>query len=385
MTETVLARARALLPALRERSSEIEAGRRVPADLSARLGEAGLYTMLAPRAVGGGEAHPREMAETLEALATADSAAAWTVMTGSTTGLLLAYLAPEVAREILDAAPHAALAGVFAPSGRAVPEAGGYRVSGRWSWASGCENAAWRMGGALVMGDDGPRRLEGGGPEIRSCFFRAEDSEVIDTWRVSGMRGTGSHDLAVDGLLVPAERTACVLVDRPRHDGPLYRFPIFGLLATGVSAVGLGMARAALDHVSELARGKRTRGGQKTMAQSELVQVRIARAEAELAAARALSHEVLEDAYDAAAAGDPLDARARARLRMAATFAAEASARSVDVAYNLAGGASVWESSPLQRHLRDVHVMTQHVMVGEGTLKLVGRVLLGLDADVSQL
>lgn len=385
MSEPILERVDALIPTLRERSSEIERGRRVPADLSDRLGEAGLYRMLAPAAVGGEEVHPVTFARALEALATGDSAAAWTVMTGSTTGLLLGYVEPEFAREVLEDAPKAALAGVFAPSGRAVPEDGGYRLSGRWQWGSGCENARWRMGGALVMDGDAPRRLEGGGVEIRSCFFRAEDSEVIDTWRVSGMRGTGSHDLAVEGLHVPARHTACVLADAPRHDAPLFRFPIFGLLATGVSAVGLGIARAALDHVEELARTKRSRGGKKTMAESELVQVRVAEAEAELAAARALSRETLEEIFAHAESGASLTDAHKARLRMSATFSARTSARCVDAAYHLAGGAAVWDSSPLQRHLRDVHVMTQHVMVGETTLKPVGRILLGLETDTSQL
>ncbi|MGE3632237.1 MAG: acyl-CoA dehydrogenase family protein [Sandaracinaceae bacterium] len=370
---------------LRARSAEIEEGRRVPRDLSDALGRTGLYRMLAPREVGGLEVRPTAFARALEVLATGDAAAAWTVMTSSSTGMLLAYLAPDVARAILDEAPNAALAGVFAPSGRAVPEGGGYRVSGRWQWASGCENARWRTGGVIVMDGSAPRAAPGGGPEIRSCLFRADDTRVIDTWRVAGMRGTGSHDLEVKDAFVRADHTVCVFQDAPRHDGPLFRFPLFGLLATGVSAVGLGIARAALDHVIELARTKRSRGGSKSMAESELVQVRVASAEAELSAARAGVHAVLEETYAHAERGAPLEDLHRARLRMAATFAAQASARAVDAAYTLAGGAAVWDESPLQRHLRDVHVMTQHLMVGEPTLKPVGRVLLGLPTDTSQL
>lgn len=385
MSDALLERVAGLVPELRERTREIERGRRVPADLSERLGAARLYRMLVPRAIGGEEVHPWTFARALEALATGDSAAAWTVMTGATTGLLFAYLEPAVAKRFLDDAPDAAFAGVFAPSGRAVPEGEGYRLSGRWRWASGCENARWRMGGALVMDGDAPRRLPSGGPEIRSCFFGADDSTVHDTWNVTGMRGTGSHDLSVEGLVVPAEHTTCVLVDAPRHDTPLYRFPVFGLLATGVSSVGLGIARAALDHVVELARGKRSRGGKKTMAESELVQVRIASAEAELSAARALTRETLEEVHAHAEAGGDLTDAHKARLRMAATFAAGAAARTVDAAYHLAGGAAVWDESPLQRHLRDVHVMTQHVMVGDSTLKPIGRILLGLETDSSQL
>ncbi len=385
MNETIERRAEEMVPTLRARTEEIEAGRRVPADLSDRLGGAGFYRLLVPSALGGGEMHPAAYVRALTTLATGDSAAAWTVMTGSTTGLLLAYLDPDFARQILDEAPNAALAGVFAPTGKATPENGGYRLKGSWQWGSGCENAKWRMGGGLVFDEDGPRMVATGVHEIRSFFFRADESTMVDTWHVSGMRGTGSHDLVVDDVFVPERQTTCILVDRPHYDGPLYRFPLFGLLAMGVAAVGMGIARAALDHIEELARTKRSRGGKKTMAESELVQVRLASAEAELRAAQALMTETLDEVYGYAEKGDALTPMHKARLRLAATFAAQASARSVDTAYNLGGGGSVFDTSPLQRYLRDVHVMTQHVMVGETTLKPVGRILLGLDADISLL
>ncbi|HJL14545.1 MAG TPA: acyl-CoA dehydrogenase family protein [Sandaracinaceae bacterium LLY-WYZ-13_1] len=385
MSEGLIGTARALAEELAPRAEAIEAARRVPAELSERLGREGFHRLLVPEALGGREVHPAVFASVLEALAHGDAATAWVVMTSSTTGILLAYLDVGVARAILDDAPHAALAGVFAPSGRATPTEGGYRLSGRWRYGSGCENAAWRMGGALVFEGDAPRTVDGGGPEIRSCFFRADESRVVDTWDVSGLRGTGSHDLEVQDVLVPAERTTCVRLDHPRHEGPLYRFPLFGLLATGVSAVGLGIARRALDEVEAQAKASRSRGGSKRMAESELVQVRVASAEAELAAARALTYETLESVYEHAASGEPLAGGDRARLRMAATHAAGASARVVDACYHLAGGAAIWASSPLQRCLRDVHVMTQHVMVAEPTLKPVGRLLLDLPTDTSML
>lgn len=385
MSDGLIERARALAAELAPQAKAIEAARRVPAEVSARLGREGFYRLLVPEALGGREVHPVVFARVLEELARGDAASAWVTMTGATTGLLLAYLEPAVGQAILEEAPEAALAGVFAPSGRAVPVEGGYRLSGRWAYGSGCENAVWRMGGALVLEGEAPRQLPGGGPEIRSCFFRAEDSRVIDTWDVSGLRGTGSHDLAVEELFVPAARTACVLAERPRHEGPLYRFPLFGLLATGVAAVGLGIARRALDEVLEMARTKRSRGGQRRMAESELVQVRLATAEGELAAARALATGTLEAVYEHAASGRDLTDDDRARLRLAATHAAGAAARVVDACYHLAGGAAIWGESPLQRAFRDVHVMTQHVMVGEQTLKPVGRLLLGLETDTRQL
>lgn len=377
--------AQGLVGVLREATDRIEAERRVPADLSDQLGAAGLYHMLAPAAVGGAEASPMAFVGALEALATGDAAAAWAVMTSATTSLLLHYLEPRVARAMLEEAPHAALAGVFAPRGRAVPGDGGYTLTGRWSWASGCENAAWRMGGALVFDGEAPRTLPSGAPEIRSCFFRADDSQVHDTWQTVGMRGTGSHDVEVQALWVPSAHTSCVLLDEPRHDSALGRFPLFGLLALGVSAVGLGIARAALSEVIGLAGTKRSRGGGRRMAESELVQVTLAEAEAAVAAGRALMLEQAVQAWAVASAGDPLGDAHRGGLRMAATHAARASADAVQTAWDLAGGAAVWTANPLERHLRDVRVLTQHIMVARDTLKPVGRLLLGLPTDTSLL
>ena len=381
----MIERAHQLMPLLREHSATIEAQRRVPAPVSQALGAAGCYRMLAPVGIGGEEVAPTVFVSVLESLGTADSAAAWTVMTGATTGLLLHYLEPEVARMILADAPEAALSGVFAPQGRATPQGDAYRLTGRWPWFSGCENAVWRMGGALVLEGEGPRRLPSGMPEIRSCFFRAEQSEVHDTWRTSGMRGTGSHDVEVRDVIVPVEHTTCVFADPPQQDSALARFPVFGLLAMGVSAVGLGIARSALDHVTALVQQKPSRGGRRSMAESELVQVRLATAEAEVAAARALMMERLSQCEAVTAAGDPLTALQRAHLRMAATHAARVCASAVQAAWDLAGGSAVWEEQPLQRHLRDIRVLTQHVMVGESNLKAVGRVLLGLETELSML
>ena len=375
MTSPLLDFVASMIPELRDLAPSIEANRRVPAELSGRLGKAGLYRMLAPRDVGGGEVHPRVFAEVLETLGRGDGATAWVVMTGSTTGVLLAWLEPDAARSLLDEAPDAALAGVFAPMGRAASTDGGYRLTGRWPYGSGCENAHWRMGGAMVQ--------TAAGPELRSMFFRASESVVHDTWHTSGLRGTGSHDFELVDGFVPDEHTASV-TDPPRHDGALYRFPVFGLLATGVAAVGLGLARAALDDAFALCRTKRTRGGRKTMADSELVQVQLATAEGELTAARALVFQTLDQVWHIAQTGSIAD-EDRARLRLAATHAARTSRAVVDAACDLVGGAAIRQSQPFQRYQRDIDAMNTHIMVGATTYKPIGRILLGLPTDTTGL
>lgn len=380
MTHPLIEDASSRRDALRRLAPDIERERRVPQHLASELSSSGFYRMLVPDSLDGGEVHPQVFVDVLEALAEGDGASAWTVMTGATTGLLAAYL-PRAGAEALFRNPATVPAGVFAPMGRARVVEGGYKLSGRWPFTSGIDNADIRLGGGLVMNESGaPRTLDGGAPEVRSFFVRREDSSIVDTWRTSGLRGSGSHDMVVEDVFVPEEHTTCVFNAVPTEPGGLYRFPLFGLLALGVSAVGLGIARAALEEVISLAAQKKR--GRKSLAESELTQIRIARASTQLEAARALIRVTIDDAWSNPGV---LDVAARARLRMAASGAAETAATVVDVAYHLGGGASIYEKSPLQRHFRDVHTMTQHIMVNEGSFKAPGRVLLGLPTDVSQL
>ncbi|MEM9069418.1 MAG: acyl-CoA dehydrogenase family protein [Myxococcota bacterium] len=373
--------AHALRTQLRAQSADTEKARRVPKETARQLADAGFFRMLVPTSLGGGEVHPRVFVEVLEAVGRGDGATGWIVMTGSTTGLLSAYLS-TTAGEALFRDPSRIYAGVFAPLGKATPVEGGYRLSGRWPFASGVDNSSLRLGGGMVIENGAPRMLPSGGPEIRSFFFSAEDSRVVDTWDTSGLRGTGSHDLVVEDIFVPAEHSACVFADSPTHEGPLYSFPLFGLLSLGISAVGLGIARAALDAFVELAPHKRS--GRKKLAETELAQVGVAQAEGELRAARALMMETVDAAWTSAKTGS-LDATTRASLRLAATHAAHAAARTVDKVYHLGGGASIYAKSPLQRCFRDVHVMTQHIMVATPSLKPIGRVLMGLEAATAEL
>ena len=385
MTEhPLIAAARALAPTLASRAAETEAARRLPQDLSDALGAAGVYRMLVPEHLGGGAVHPRVFGGALRELARGDGAAAWVAMTGSTTGILMGWLAESAASSILADDPDAAFAGVFAPTGMAVPVAGGYRVTGRWGYGSGSHNARWLMGGAVVPTEEGPRMLPSGGPEIRSCFFPAAEVEILDTWHVSGLRGTGSHDFVANDVFVPEAHTTCLFTDAPGVPTPLSRFPVFGILASGVAAVGLGIAQAALDAAHDHVLSKRPVGSRKTAADSERVQIALARGAGELGAAQAFLESALDATWAEASVGAPSVA-SRARLRLAATHAAGAAAAVVDRAYGLCGGAAIWDQSPLSRQFRDVHVMTQHIMVGPATLRAVGRLGLGLPTNIAQL
>ncbi len=371
---TLLAEATALAPMLREAGPRIERDRRLPPDVVDALGGAGFFRMLAPRSASGLEVTPRAMVDVIEAVARADSAAGWCVMVGATSGLAAAFLPEESAGELFSE-PATAMCGVFAPMGKGVREGAGYRVEGRWSFASGCEHSRFRLVGFVIPGER---------PEMRQAVLRAGQTDVIDTWDVSGLRGTGSHDLVVRDALVD-ERWTLSLTGAPREQGALYRFPVFGLLALGVSAVTLGIARSALDAFVELAANKKPQGGARTLRDRELVQVELARAEASLRASRALVHTTIDEVSARASGGEPMTLADKASLRLAASHATERAAHAVDIVQRLAGSTSVYEAHPFARFHRDVHVATQHAMIGDGTYALAGRVLLGLPVDDTTL
>ena len=245
-----LAAARDLAP----RAAELAAGGRGRAAVAGRSSRrargGGPLPLCVPESLGGGEAPPRELLGAVEELARGDGAAGWCVAVCATAGMLAAYLEPEAAGEVYGD-PAGVIGGVFAPMGRARGRrATSSRSDGRWRFCSNVDNCDWLMGGCVVLDGGEPRLLESGRPDIRLVLLPAAEVEVIDTWSVSGLRATGSHDIAVDGLAVPAARSASLLTDRPRERGPLYAFPPFGLLAASIAAVALGIARGALDDLA---------------------------------------------------------------------------------------------------------------------------------------
>ena len=374
----------ALLCAIAARAADTEQQRRLPADLAAEMAQAGLFRMLVPRAMGGGEVDVAAMFAVLEQLGRADAATGWCVMIGGTTALISAWLPEAHAREIW-ADPDVITGGVFAPMGRAAVDGDDYVVTGRWPWGSGSANCSWLLGGAVVTDGGEMQRLPGGGPDHRMMVMRRSEVELIDTWDALGMRGTGSGDLAASNVRVPRGRSVSFITDTPRETGALYRFAPFGLLALGIAAVASGNALGALGDLHALAAAKKTPGSSRSLGERSVVQADFAAAHADLAAARALVHAEIAAAWDVVVAGDALDLPMRARLRLAATRLTQVAARVTAKMHELAGGTSVYASHPLGRRFRDAHVATQHVMVAPPTLELAGRVLLGLPVDASML
>ncbi|WP_375765369.1 acyl-CoA dehydrogenase family protein [Archangium gephyra] len=379
----VLAAARQLAPKAAARSEEIETARRLPADLAQELAQAGLFRMVVPEAYGGFEMHPALVIEALETLARADGSTGWCVMIGAVTAMCSGWL-PEPQARLIYGAPDVITGGVAAPMGRAELVEGGYRVTGRWPWASGSQNCRWLLGGAVVTKDGAPQ-MRGPMPEVRLFFFPIADVTLHDTWHAAGLCGTGSGDMEVRDVFVPAERSMSIITERPRVASPLYGFPAFGLLGVGIPAVALGIARRAIDELTALANQKKliAAGGQ-LLAKRPAVQEAVADAEATLRAARAFLFETVNTTFEAGTRAE-VSVKHRAELRLAFTHATRSAARVVDRMYEAAGGTAVYRASPLQRCLRDIHVATQHAMVAPSTLELIGSVLLGLDANTVML
>lgn len=347
---------------------------RLTNDVVGAIRSSGLPGMGLPGALGGFASPPVATSEVLEQIASSDAASAWIVMIASTASLNAAYLDPGAAREIYREGPHTMTAGVFAPKGRAIAVDGGYRVSGWWPFCSGSLHADWITGG-FTTGDD---------PTLRTAFFSTEQVEIVDSWHVMGLAATGSHDFRVDDVFVPDTYTVAPGAAEPWTDEPLYRFPLYGMLAVGVASVMLGIARGAIDDVLDLAVDKVPTGSRRTLSERPAVQEAVARSEARLGAARAYLHERIAAAWDLALTGASVDGTARSGLRLAATNAAETSVEVVESMFRAGGGSSIYRTSPLEQRFRDVNTAAQHMMVAQPTWEVVGRVMLGL-GDHGQL
>ena len=366
-------------------SPQIEQGRTLPPALLERMRQAGLFRLCLPTAIGGLEVEPTALIETVETVSAADGAAGWCVAIAATSGLLAGYLSVDRARQVYGDRADGISGGVFAPRGKAVSHEDGFRVSGRWPFASGIDHCGWLMGGCMVEGEDGPRRLASGVPESFLMLFPADTARRIDTWSVSGLRGTGSHDMQVDEVFVPRDLAVSLVSDTPVQPGPLYRFPVFALLAVGIASVSLGLAKRAIDELSGLASTKVPGSGRRTLAERSEVTTAVARAHARLGGARAFLLQSVAEVWTAVQAGDDIAVADRAMLRIAAVQTTRDCADVIDSMYDAGGGTSIYDSCVLQRCFRDVHTATQHAMVGHSVLDLAGRALLGVPVDVSML
>jgi alkylation response protein AidB-like acyl-CoA dehydrogenase len=318
----------------------------------------------------------------IEEIARADGSAGWCVAMGINTFRQSAQFAPEVRRKIFHSDPIGISAGSANPRGRAVAVPGGYRVTGHWFFASGCMHSSVLHGACKVFDGDQPRLRANGDQEIRMCYVCPKSgARIIDTWDVTGLRGTGSHDIEVEDLFVPEEHTFSALDLRARVTGPMNRMHGFDLAGCGFCCVGLGVARAALDTFAELAQVKTPRSFSGLLRDRAPVQLRVGEAEAVLRSGRAYLFDVVEEMWQTVLAKEAVTERQRSDLRMAMTHAAQSAAKATHMVCEAAGTTSIFMKSPLERYARDAEVVTRHNQLQIANYEAVGRTVLGLESN----
>jgi alkylation response protein AidB-like acyl-CoA dehydrogenase len=369
--ESLLDAVRDLGPTITTRAAEIEAARRLPLDLVESLTEAGIFRMLLPRSHGGaGLEFPAGM-RVLEALSRFDGSVGWTVMIGAGSWCDLAGL-PRTTFDAIYADGAVITGGAISPSGTAVAVDGGYHVRGRWAFASGCQHSAWLFANCLETVD--------GEPRLRLAVLTADEIEIEDTWKSSGLCGTGSHHFVAD-VIVPAQRTYALLQGEPCIDEPIVRIPPPALHAMGITSVAVGIAQGALDEIQAIAATKTPLLAAGALAANPLFQHQLATADTRLRAARALLYQDASSMWATATDRAEFTLDQRARIRATGAWATSTTAAVVDFCYRAGGGSSVYLDSPLQRRLRDINAVTQHFLVRPDTLTTAGAILAGQDPN----
>jgi indole-3-acetate monooxygenase len=371
-------------PVLEEYAGRAESDRQLAEEAWDAMRDAGLFAVLAPQAYGGLELPVTDAMTVWEAVARIDSAAAWNLSMNTGAASLAAFLPTEGARELFADGP-TTVAGALFPPGPAMREEGGWRVTGRVPFASGCQHAVWGIMPAVVMDGEIPRvDPDTGQPVLLVVFFPRQQAQILDTWHTVGMRGTGSADLVLDKVFIPDCRAAVAApLTHPARgfEGPLYRLLPFPLIL-GEATVSVGVAAAAVDAFIELVRTKTPAYQAVPLREQQLAQYAAGKARARVDAARDTLHRAAHEAYEeTAATGELLSWEAKTRLQLAACFAAEACAEAVRLVHDAAGSSAIRLEQPFERHFRDAHVLTQHSSKSSPRYATAGRLLFGLEND----
>jgi indole-3-acetate monooxygenase len=372
----------ALTQMIRKECADVDRTRQLPGVVVDALRDAGVFRMLAPRALGGAESDPLSFLHVVEEVSYADGSAGWCTMIGGCYATFGGMLPPHGAHEIFGD-PATISAGNFRPDTGAAHEVeGGYQVSGRWELASASSHATWYIAGAMVMRGGVPIMEPNGWPRMREFFFPAAEAEVIDTWESTGLRGTASHDYEVRDIFVPEHRTLW-FQEPPSEHGPLYRMPPVAMFATFIAAVQLGIARHAIDAFVEIATAKIPTMTQTVLADRPTAQATLGRAKALQLSARVYVETALQTLWERVEAGHAPTLADRGNLWLAAAHAGHSAHAAIDMLYTAAGASSVYATSPLDRCLRDARTALQHVCTQEVHFETAGRLGFGRDALAS--
>jgi alkylation response protein AidB-like acyl-CoA dehydrogenase len=374
----IVAAAMRLAPAVRAASDEAERTRQTPPALATEITKAGIYQMYLPRSMGGPETPPLTAFRVVEELSKADGSVGWCAMIATALSMNVGRLPVAVGRELAGTPADYRGAGSARPGGRAWEVPGGYRVKGRWNFASGIQNARWLYCTCIMMDGDTPRRTPAGAPLLRAMWVPREQVTIVDTWSVMGMRGTGSQDFTVDDVVVPARRSS-LSDDPPSETGPLFNHRAWYVhIWTPSAANALGIARGAIDSLAQIAATEASTMSANLLRDRPMVQTRLAEAEAIVNAARAYVFDAVGRLWQTLCAGETPSDQQIAQGRLALVHAMHEAVRAVDKVFHAAGTNAIYTRLPLERAFRDVHVAVQHAAGLPVYFESAGKVLLGL-------
>lgn len=385
-TPFLLEAARRLAPLVRENADKTDADRELPKPVFHALADAGFYLMAVPRAVGGLEVDFPTYVQVLEELGKADASTAWTVSQGANWATYAARLSRKVAREIWIDTPRSVVSNTPGATAKAVVVPGGFRVTGRQPFSTGCMHASWMAAHAQVI-ENGEVRLRNGKPEVRYCLVPRAQVEIIDAWHTKGMRGTGTNTFEVKDVFVPEERTVFPYGAPIVSPGPRYKIPLTLGFGAGDGMVALGLARNCINAFFEVAGTKAPRNMHGLLRDQPISQFAVGQAEADVLSGRAYLMQAVQEIWDEATSTDApmVSLDSRTNLRLAATHAIHQSAKVVQSLYQLSGATVVFDGNLIQRLLADMNVITQHSQARLAHYEIVGKHSLGLEVDDSRL
>jgi len=378
--------AAALRSVIRGYHDELERDQRLPKALVEQCHAAGFYRLVRPRELGGLQADPLTYLRAVELLAEGSGSVGWNLCNNNIAQLVTLGLPDAGIQEIYGHGGDVAIAGTAVQGGgRAVPVDGGYRVTGRWPFGTGCQESAWMLGSFQILDGDQPRRSpDGASVYWRGVFHRSEAQIVEGSWDVSGLRATGSFDWTVEDIFLPERRTmvhAGVPLDNQWSHWPgiSYALPAQAWVGPHHSAVITGIARAGIDALIELAGEKTPRGRTGRLCENPQVQDAVGRADTILNAGRAYRSAMITELWNTIAAGEDTTLEQRARCRLAAVHAADCAREAMDLVYRQGGSTSYRRESRLAECWRDLQVVGQAVTIMPEWYPMGGRVFLKMD------
>ncbi len=370
--------ARKLGPLIVEHAAESERLSQLSTKVVDAFHETGLFRALLPVQMGGFDLTIAQQCELVEQIARFDGATGWNLAIGSGGPAIANFLAREAFENIFGDR-RALVAGSLGPMGNSAAACeGGFRFTGRATYASGSAQATWLVASGVELVNDAPQ-IVNGIPKFRAGAFPIKFAKILSTWSVSGLRGTGSNDVVFENVFVPESYT--FEFPNPRsawQTGPFSRIPLMVQLGNVLSAVALGIARHAIDALKELAVSKVPLGTMASLRERPIAQIQLGEAEGTLRAARSYLYGSIAEIWERGGTDEPFDAEVLASARMASVTAGKLAARTVDLVYDAAGISSMQTALPIERCWRDVHAVTQHVTMNTARYEVAGRVLFGL-------